>query len=125
MSFFSRNQERLSALKEVLSRMEDAFLLRSQSKENYLAAGAAGHLGDKINKQIYADVQNALSFNDRFRFQRDLFGGNTGVMKETLEDIDQMHSLPDVFSYLDQRFSWNWENESAQAFKDILEKKFT
>jgi len=123
-SFFSRNQERLNALKGALKRMEETYQ-KSQSKENYLAAGFSGLLGDKINKKIYADVRNALTFNDRFRFQRDLFEGDTNVMKETLEEIDQLHSLPDVFSYLDQRFNWNWADESAQAFKEILEKKFT
>ena len=120
-SFFNRNQERLSVLRETLNRMEETWQ-RLQNTENYLAAT---FLGDKINKRIYADVRNALSFNDRFRFQRDLFEGDTGLMKDTLEDINQLQSLPDAFSYLDQRFNWNWENESAQAFKEILEKKFT
>jgi hypothetical protein len=81
-------------------------------------------LGDKIVKTIYADLKKSLSLNDRFRFQRDLFDNNIELMDNTLSDLNNFSSFQETMDYLQSYFAWNWEDESAQAFKELLEKRF-
>jgi hypothetical protein len=82
-------------------------------------------LGDRITKTVYADLKKSLSLNDRFRFQRNLFDNNAGLMDRTLDDLNTFSSLQETVDYLNNYFSWDWRSESAAAFKEILEKHFT
>jgi predicted nucleic acid-binding Zn-ribbon protein len=82
-------------------------------------------LGDKITKSIYADLKKSLTLNDRFRFQKDLFGNDVRCMDNTLNDLNAFSSLKETTDYLRNRFAWNWEDESTLAFKEILEKRFS
>jgi hypothetical protein len=81
-------------------------------------------LGDKLTKTRYADLKKSLSVNDRFRFLRNLFENNAGLMDKTLDDLNTFSSLPETLDYLNSRFSWDWGTEQAAAFKEILEKRF-
>jgi DNA gyrase/topoisomerase IV subunit A len=82
-------------------------------------------LNDRITKTIYADMKKSLSLNDRFRFQRNLFDNNAALMDKTLEELSHFSTLQEMLDYLDNRFSWDWGNESSGAFREILEKRFT
>jgi hypothetical protein len=81
-------------------------------------------LGDKLTKTMYTDLKKSLSLNDRFRFLRNLFENNAGLMDKTLDDLNTFSSLQETLDYLNSRFSWDWGNEQAAAFKEILEKRF-
>jgi hypothetical protein len=112
ISFFSANYDRLNVLKRSISELE--------KKE----PAANGFLGDKISKTLFADLKKSLSLNDRFRFQRDLFTGNACLMEETLDYLENLHSLNESIDYLNTHFDWNWDEESVTAFREILEKRF-
>jgi hypothetical protein len=45
-------------------------------------------------------------------------------MDKTLDDLNTLSSLSETFDYLNSHFSWDWRNEPATAFKEILEKRF-
>ncbi|MDL2224268.1 hypothetical protein LJB92_03030 [Bacteroidales bacterium OttesenSCG-928-M06] len=81
-------------------------------------------LGDKIGKKIFLDIRSSLSLNDRFRFQRDLFRGNNEIMDEALTQLNYFDSIKDALFYLDEQFSWDWEDPSVKAFKEVLKKRF-
>ena len=82
-------------------------------------------LNDVLNKQLAIDLRNIISLNDRFRFQRELFGGDNNLMNETIDRLNSFESTTDTFKYLDETFGWNWEEEPASDFKTILEKRFS
>jgi hypothetical protein len=94
----------------------------SEKKEKELASPV--FLGDRIIKTVYTDLKKSLSLNDRFRFQKDLFENNAVLMDKTLDDLNNLSSLPEMLDYLKNHFSWEWGNESVMAFKEILEKRF-
>jgi hypothetical protein len=122
LSFFSETRDKIEELKEELSKMEETVILQQQEKET---RGKVDFLGDKISKKIYADIRSSLSINDRFRFQRDLFGNDAESMKNVLAELDTLNSMPEILSYLENHLDWKTEDESVQAFKEILEKRFT
>ena len=84
---------------------------------------SVGFLADEIDKKIHMDLSSCLTLNDRFRFQRDLFNGNVEQMNQTLKKLNDFNSMEEVVSYL-SNLDWDWENDSAQAFIEMLEKRF-
>jgi len=116
--------DKLNAVKQRLQTLEetrnDMPLIIKTEKE----ALSPVFLGDKISKTIYADLKKSMSLNDRFRFQRDLFENNAGLLDKVLDDLNNLSSLQETLDYLHSRFTWNWEDESVSAFKEIIEKRF-
>jgi hypothetical protein len=153
LSFFSDNFHKLSQLKNELYNMEEAQLRvmdkhfrekkdiiienskpedtftpeekKEQKEEIKEVSMALGFLNDKVGKKIYNNLRTSLSLNDRFRFQKVLFDGDIDRMNETLDYLDKMSSVQEVFSYLQTHFEWDWNNDSTQAFKEMLEKRFS
>ncbi len=81
-------------------------------------------LKEIIEKQVITDLKKAMSLNDRFRFQRELFSGNRELMDETVAFLSTLSSLNDVLSYVNSRFNWNWEEEVPADFRILLEKVY-
>jgi hypothetical protein len=122
LSFFGETRNKIEELKEELGKMEETLIAQQQEKES---REKVDFLGDKISKKMYADIRSSLSINDRFRFQRDLFGNDAERMKTVLGELDTLNSMPEIASYIENKFDWETEDESVQAFKEILEKRFT
>lgn len=75
------------------------------------------------NKKIQ-DIKQAISIGDRFRFQRELFNGNGEDMNKTLNYINQLATLDEVMSFLSTKYNWDYSNETADDFNQILRRKF-
>ena len=151
-SFFEENNHQIYELKKAINRLEELqFELNVQkrnleeewetvpeacripeeivneptivSSEKEIAS--TEFLADKIGKKIFSDIQSSLSLNDRFRFQKDLFGNDSNLMSQALSHLNNLGSFDEIMDYIDNQFSWNWEEESASAFKEILKTKFS
>ena len=131
--FFTENNRRIYELKKAINRLEE---LQFESKEYKKKSepvdaslereiSSGEFVVDKIGKKIFSDIQSCLSLNDRFRFQRDLFLNDSDLMNQTLNHLNKSESFEEIMDYLDSRFAWDWENESATAFKEILRIKFS
>ena len=81
--------------------------------------------GDIIRKQPVSDLRKALSLNDQFHFQKNLFVGDINIMNETLDRLNGFASLGEAMAFLNNRFQWNWDEGSALEFKEILERRFS
>jgi hypothetical protein len=90
---------------------------------SYTEQHSNGFLANKIGKQLSMDLRKAISLNDRFRFQRELFNGDVNKMNETLELLNRQSSLEGCMELLSQ-FNWNWEQDTALEFRQLLENKF-
>lgn len=80
--------------------------------------------GDIIEKRILSDLKKAISLNDKFRFQRDLFNGNANEMNEVLDFLNRTTTFTEAWNYLESKYHWNMENDSVSTFKQLLEKRF-
>ncbi|MDR1602886.1 MAG: hypothetical protein LBS42_10725 [Tannerella sp.] len=78
-----------------------------------------------INKQsATADMKKWLTLNDRFRFGRELFGGDVSLMNRTVAELNEINSYEKGVSYLKSCFGWNFEDEIVVEFMAIMEKCF-
>jgi|GEM_PF-2761683 len=81
-------------------------------------------MNDIIAKRMTVDITKALTLNDRFRFLRELFGGNSALMDETLAHLNEIATVNEAKSYLFSRFNWDSESdETVSDFLQIIEKK--
>lgn len=70
------------------------------------------------------DVKKAFGINDRFLFQRELFGGNADLFNHTLDQINGMSSFEDARSFLMSNFDWDMESETADTFLNLVKRRF-
>ena len=82
-------------------------------------------LNEVIQKTFLADFRKAFSLNDRFRFRRELFGGDEGRMNEAISDLNELQSFEESITYLDKKLKWNVEDEAVADFIKLLEKRFS
>lgn len=81
-------------------------------------------LNDLLEKKNLSDFRKAFSLNDRFRFRRELFGGDEGRMNKAISDLNDISSYEDSITYLNNKLNWNIEDESVVDFIRLLEKRF-
>jgi hypothetical protein len=71
-----------------------------------------------------SDLKKAMGINDRFFFQRELFGGNADVMNQTLEQLNDMHGINEAQNFLLANFNWDPENEAVLSFMELVERRY-
>lgn len=81
-------------------------------------------LNEIIEKRQLSDFKKAFSLNDRFRFRRELFGGDESKMNQTISALNEIHTYEDSVAYLDKELKWNIEDEAVADFIKLLEKRF-
>ena len=70
------------------------------------------------------DVRKAFGINDRFLFQRELFGGDNGAMEAAIEGINASRSFDDAHSYLLRTFGWDEAEPTTDAFMKAVHRRF-
>ncbi len=71
-----------------------------------------------------ADLRHALSLNDRFRFTRELFGGDAARMDETMQHISEAASLQEALDRVMSDLRPDESNEAVADFVELLKKYF-
>ena len=78
-----------------------------------------------LAKKNLSDFRKAFSLNDRFRFRRELFGGNEEKMNKAISDLNDLCSYEESVTYLNKVLNWNIEDASVADFIKLLEKRFS
>ena len=81
-------------------------------------------IGDAHTQKKIDDIRHAISIGDRFRFQRELFGGNGELMSKTLSKLNGMIDFDEAKAYLQKNFKWESGNETVESFYSIVKRKF-
>ena len=82
-------------------------------------------LNDILEKKNLSDFRKAFSLNDRFRFRRELFGGNEEKMNQAIAALNDISSYEASVEYLYNVLKWNIEDDSVADFLKLLEKRFS
>lgn len=67
-------------------------------------------------------VLRAFTLNDRFRFCRELFSGNSDDFTDTVNVLSQLPSYADAEDYLYNDLMWNRDDDNVKAFMAILKE---
>ena len=72
---------------------------------------------------VSGDLRKAFTINDRFRFRRELFGGDDKAMMDVIAHLSDAQTFADAQAYLDT-LTWDADNEAVAEFKDIVSTFF-
>lgn len=98
--------------------------MRQQEQAGISSEHAGLFLNDLLEKKNLSDFRKAFSLNDRFRFRRELFGGDESRMSKAINDLNALSSFEDSVAYLNEELKWNMEDEAVADFIKLLEKRF-
>ena len=91
--------------------------------EHYEKQLAQKRLQNTLAAQRYADFSRALSLNDRFRYQRELFNNNREALSALMSAIDTMETWAEAEDYL-ATYHWDEELPVVQEFYAMIEQHF-
>lgn len=70
------------------------------------------------------DIRQFISLNDSFRFSREIFGGDAGLMKNIIDELNNKTSFEEALDYLNIVVMPDEENEATLDFIELLRKSF-
>lgn len=82
-------------------------------------------LNEVLEKKNLSDFRKAFSLNDRFRFRRELFGGDEEKMNRAIRELNELHTFEDSIAYLHNELKWNVDDAAVAGFIQLLEKRFS
>lgn len=81
-------------------------------------------VSNNLANQKVDDIRLAINIGDRFRFQRELFGGNGEVLNKTLSYLNQLSKFSEAESFLKSKFGWGDDNVYAEEFLQIVKRRY-
>jgi hypothetical protein len=94
-----------------------------QSLNEAIALQAEASLSETMQNSKVDDLRQALSLADRFRFQRELFGGNGEKLNTTLTQLNAAKNKDEAIVLL-QSFNWDESNPLVSNFIRLVLRKF-
>ena len=95
-----------------------------ESKVEQLSKEKGDSMADKIASSKISSIKSAISIADRFRFQRELFGGNADLMNSTLDRLDACNTIEEAEDIINDFTEWNPEDENVNDFLKLLGRRF-
>lgn len=96
----------------------------TESLADKLAKGADDTLASVINNKKIIDLKASITLGDRFRFQRELFGGNGEKMNKAISDFNSFESMDEAQAYIAKNFEWPLDNDAVSDFIQLLQRRY-
>ena len=108
-----------------------------ESKLNALSSGnslldrlsstnQSNSLADKLKSSRIESIPSSLTLNDRIRFAKNLFDGNSDTFNASIQLLDAQKSHNDAMELMRQyseRFKWNQDDKVTLDFYDLVERR--
>ena len=97
----------------------------SESLADKLAKNADDTLASVINNKKIIDLKSSITLGDRFRFQRELFGGNGEKMNKAISDFNSFETMLEAQDYIAKNFvHWALDNDTVSDFIQLLQRRY-
>ncbi len=101
----------------------ESFLADKKSVNDIIASNKTDTKRTLIGKPVH-DLTKGLGINDRFLFQRELFSGNSEMMSQTLQQLNEIPDFNSAVAFITSNFNWDFETETTQSFMNYIKRKF-
>ena len=81
-------------------------------------------LNDVMEKNNIMDLRKAFSLNDRFRYRKELFGGNEELMYKVIAALNNKGSFKDSITFIEEKLHWDFSDPIVKEFIKVLEIRF-
>ena len=97
----------------------------TESLADKLAKTADDTLASAINNKKIIDLKSVITLGDRFRFQRELFGGNGEKMNKAISDFNSFETMTEAQDYIAKNFVyWALDNDTVSDFIQLLQRRY-
>ena len=97
----------------------------SESLADKLAKNADDTLASAINNKKIIDLKSSITLGDRFRFQRELFGGNGEKMSKAISDFNSFETMTEAQEYIAKNFgNWALDSDTVSDFIQLLQRRY-
>lgn len=90
-------------------------------------SNSSNRLGDQLKKSHIESLMAVLNLNDRIRFTKNLFDGNTDTFNAAIQILDAQKSFAsakDLLSQYASRYEWNSEDKNTIDFYEFVERRY-
>jgi len=109
---------------DVKAKVQERTTTNEKFKSRIHSATAAT-TSKRVESRFIQNLRKAINLNDRYRYQRELFGGNAELMNSVIDKLDAMSSLEEAMAYIRKEFVWDAESETVMDFYSLLESRFS
>lgn len=81
-------------------------------------------LASSLSNKKIDDLKSAISIADRFRFQRELFGGDGERMNKTISIFNSYGTMAEAEDYIAKNLNWSLENPTVADFLHLLQRRY-
>jgi len=85
-------------------------------------------LSYKGMKGVIGDLGENIAINQRFMFTKELFDGNSDLLRHALKSLDSCHSFDEAISLVNARYvdelNWEPQSEPVLEFLQLIYRKF-
>ena len=97
----------------------------TESVADKLAKNADDTLVSAINNKKIIDLKSSITLGDRFRFQRELFGGNGEKMNKAISDFNSFETMTEAQDYIAKYFvHWALDSDTVSDFIQLLQRRY-
>lgn len=115
------NQHSDTASKEVVS---DMYKDKQKYRNESLQKDKMQHdISAQFHNQPIASIASAIGINDKFRYIRELFSGNSDMYSKTIEFLNTVDSEQKAATYLKDKCSLDTENKLVKQLLDLTRRK--
>lgn len=69
-------------------------------------------------------LKEGMTLNDRYLFQKELFGNDKSRLDETVADMDRLANIQEAIAYLKAHFKW-MKGEASEKFILLVKRRFS
>lgn len=81
-------------------------------------------LDEALQRAMSKDLSRAFTWNDRFRYRRELFANSEVEMRNTIDMVEAMHSFSEAEDYFYGDLEWDRESPEVKDFMTIIRNHF-
>jgi hypothetical protein len=114
--FFKESQKN----EEVQESISDHFVGKTKVlHENFEANNVVNQVSTPVSS-----LPKSIGINDRFRFIKELFGGDSDLYNDTIKILDNIGSLVSALLYIESNFSWDKNSDSVKQFISLIRRRY-
>lgn len=110
-----KNGHKTTVIGEMLGKDKPSFNEKLQEKQDTTTSKSLPPI---------SDLRKAIGINDRFFFQRELFGGNTDLFIQTIDQLNNLENMNAALAFIAANFKWDPRNEAVSSFIALLRRRY-
>lgn len=108
--------------------LADRFEEPTTLAERIAPVQGSARIAERMQKKPIRDLKAAIGINERFLFINHLFAGDSGEYHKAIETVNTAPNIEAAKKFVQEqliaRYQWNLSGDPADAFMDLLERRF-